>query len=285
MKSVELILLIITYSSLILTLFVSWICYRRNIEKWEIIAFIISLLLLTISMSFAELSNYQKTESTPVFILVPMILVGVTTVLSTLAERQHSKNLTWKKILFLISFILLAGTLLAFSFDSLKAVEPIVAIFLGACVVGSMLFIRYTKPIQVVAHLEKTNRIFAILFLIFVPLSLLATYGFENMGYQFQIGLFIPVLFTLLALSKLFDDLQRLSLIKPNIEADKQHFKNYALSTREIEITNLLIQGRTYKHIAEELFVSVSTVKTHSSNIYKKCKVNNRHELTVLISN
>ncbi|MFK8081134.1 MAG: response regulator transcription factor [Granulosicoccus sp.] len=42
--------------------------------------------------------------------------------------------------------------------------------------------------------------------------------------------------------------------------------------------------GKTYKRIAEELHVSVPTIKTHASNVYKKCGVTGRHELTVLLT-
>jgi DNA-binding NarL/FixJ family response regulator len=50
------------------------------------------------------------------------------------------------------------------------------------------------------------------------------------------------------------------------------------LSRREHEILDLLAKGFRYKEIADKLFVSTETVRTHIHNIYVKLQVNSRHE-------
>jgi DNA-binding NarL/FixJ family response regulator len=50
------------------------------------------------------------------------------------------------------------------------------------------------------------------------------------------------------------------------------------LSRREQEILEQLSRGFRYKEIADKLFVSVETVRTHIRNIYEKLHVNNRVE-------
>ncbi|MBT8255927.1 MAG: response regulator transcription factor [Bacteroidia bacterium] len=50
------------------------------------------------------------------------------------------------------------------------------------------------------------------------------------------------------------------------------------LSERETEVLKLLSQGFNYKDVAEEVFLSPHTVKTHIKNIYSKLHVNNRAE-------
>ncbi|MEM8891968.1 MAG: response regulator transcription factor, partial [Bacteroidota bacterium] len=50
------------------------------------------------------------------------------------------------------------------------------------------------------------------------------------------------------------------------------------LSDRETEILRLLCEGQNYKSIAEALFVSGHTVRSHIKNIYKKLHVNSRAE-------
>lgn len=51
------------------------------------------------------------------------------------------------------------------------------------------------------------------------------------------------------------------------------------LTARETEILSLLVRGRTLPYIANELFVTTGTVKTHVRHIYEKSLVNNRQEL------
>lgn len=53
-------------------------------------------------------------------------------------------------------------------------------------------------------------------------------------------------------------------------------FSQNSLSTREKEIIELISNGKIEKEVADELFISVKTVKTHISNIYTKLQVHNR---------
>lgn len=50
------------------------------------------------------------------------------------------------------------------------------------------------------------------------------------------------------------------------------------LTIREKEILHLLSQGLRYKEIADRLFLSTETVRTHIRNIYEKLHVNSRTE-------
>jgi len=51
-----------------------------------------------------------------------------------------------------------------------------------------------------------------------------------------------------------------------------------ALTTREVQILDLICDGRQNKIIADRLGLSENTVKVHIRNIYKKMKVRNRTE-------
>lgn len=54
-----------------------------------------------------------------------------------------------------------------------------------------------------------------------------------------------------------------------------------SLSKQENTIKELILSGKTNKEIANELFISVNTVKTHISNIYSKLNIASRKELLV----
>ena len=54
------------------------------------------------------------------------------------------------------------------------------------------------------------------------------------------------------------------------------------LTVREIEITRLIVQGKSNPEIAQSLFISESTVKNHISNILHKLEMKDRVELAIL---
>lgn len=59
--------------------------------------------------------------------------------------------------------------------------------------------------------------------------------------------------------------------------------KRCALSPREAEVLSYAAQGRNAKAIAEKLFISESTAKTHLSNLYRKVGVHSQQELIALL--
>lgn len=57
------------------------------------------------------------------------------------------------------------------------------------------------------------------------------------------------------------------------------------LSEREREVLQKIGEGKPNKQIADELFISLSTVKTHINNIYRVLKVSNRKEASQIAEN
>ena len=51
------------------------------------------------------------------------------------------------------------------------------------------------------------------------------------------------------------------------------------LTHRELEILQLIVEGKTNREIAEILFVSITTVRSHRANLMEKLKVHDRSEL------
>lgn len=54
------------------------------------------------------------------------------------------------------------------------------------------------------------------------------------------------------------------------------------LTPQELKVAQLIVQDKSNKDIANALFVSVSTIKTHINNIYKKLNVQSRDEVKQL---
>jgi DNA-binding CsgD family transcriptional regulator len=85
------------------------------------------------------------------------------------------------------------------------------------------------------------------------------------------------------------DDLLYYNILRKNndsiyevlLEGVEDNRKNeYQLTARETQIIALISQGCTNKEIADKLFVTINTIKTHRKNIVKKTKCKGIAELT-----
>jgi DNA-binding CsgD family transcriptional regulator len=57
---------------------------------------------------------------------------------------------------------------------------------------------------------------------------------------------------------------------------NEERLKHFGITKRELEILELIAQGMSNREIAEKLFVSENTVKTHSSRLFDKLSAKRR---------
>jgi DNA-binding CsgD family transcriptional regulator len=283
MELLEIVLLIVAYSVILLALFMQLICYKKNLEFIETICFTVALLLLIIS--FTTSAFLPPTNVTSTFTLVCMTLIGLTTPLSVLVERKHQLPKIYKKGLWIVSANLMLLVLVGSFLDILTTLQYVVVVFMGCSVVGSMLLVKKTQPKFKTVQQEKIEQYFANTLMVLMPVLLVADYVTALHHLNAKIGFTLPVFFIVLAANKLWDDIQRLALFKTESTTKEQGLANYALTKREHEVALLLVEGNTYKQVAEQLFISLPTVKTHASSIYKKCGVKSKIELLSLLIN
>ena len=60
--------------------------------------------------------------------------------------------------------------------------------------------------------------------------------------------------------------------------------RSYDLTRREEDVLRLLMEGRTFAEAADELVVSLNTVKSHVRRIYAKMGVNGKADLLEKVS-
>jgi len=144
---------------------------------------------------------------------------------------------------------------------------------------------------------HKTTIVYSIslAFLLFLLKWLELRFIIFDHSFEIYIG-FIAVIFTALGIWL------ALKLSKPKIETvvvEKEVYinrnENFVLDTllvsqlelskRELEILGLLAQGHSNQEIAERLFVSLSTVKTHNQNLFEKLDVKRRTQFSFLVTN
>lgn len=84
--------------------------------------------------------------------------------------------------------------------------------------------------------------------------------------------------------SRFFEYFQKSFKEETQSVVDEENLLNY-LTQREEEVLDLLTQGITYKGVAQKLFISETTVKTHVNNIFQKLQVNDRTQAVLYALN
>jgi len=62
----------------------------------------------------------------------------------------------------------------------------------------------------------------------------------------------------------------------PQTEINQKEIEKSGISKRELDVLNLMATGLSNEEISGKLFISLNTVKTHSSNIFLKLDVKRR---------
>ena len=69
---------------------------------------------------------------------------------------------------------------------------------------------------------------------------------------------------------------RKVVLVSPDFKLDIAVVERLGISKREQEVLDLISKGFSNQEIADKLFVSINTVKTHSSNLFQKLDVSRR---------
>jgi len=271
------ILLLFAYTTGIIAIVLEIICYRKNIEYFETIILSIAFLLVIFSISISSILDIanQSTITEPSNLLhFALIALALTAPLNIFAERQMSVSPFIRYLLYAIagSLTLLLVLQMIFKFDA--PIHWLINGFLAVSVIYSMIMLRRSKPGIHISHQEKIERTMSLAILTILPFSLFIEY-YQKTDVPITISVFV----TILATSKIFDNIKRLSLLTPDNSIEIKKDNTYELTPREQEVADHLIKGHTYANIAETLFISMPTVKTHVSNIYRKVGVKNKMEL------
>jgi DNA-binding CsgD family transcriptional regulator len=63
---------------------------------------------------------------------------------------------------------------------------------------------------------------------------------------------------------------------EPEFVRNAAELEKLAISKRELEVLELMARGMSNQEIAEQLFVSLNTIKTHSGKVFEKLEVKRR---------
>jgi len=99
-----------------------------------------------------------------------------------------------------------------------------------------------------------------------------------DLSLEFYLGI-VAVLFTGLGIwAGLRLTRRKVIIATPDFKLNEPELRRLGISKREYEVLELIAQGLSNQEIAEKLFVSLNTVKTHSSNLFMKLEARRRTE-------
>jgi ATP/maltotriose-dependent transcriptional regulator MalT len=120
------------------------------------------------------------------------------------------------------------------------------------------------------------NQVWVLILLIIISLLIMAVFIFSYNRYKLKDKqLRLELQNYLLRIDKLQNEVKE-KVTENKFSEDKLNY--YQLTEREVEVLNLIASGYKNAEIAEQLFVSQNTIKTHIKNIYVKLDVKNRIE-------
>ena len=93
---------------------------------------------------------------------------------------------------------------------------------------------------------------------------------FTALGIWLALKLSKPKIQTVIVEKEVYIERKENFVINTSLIAELQ------LSKRELEVLNLLAQGHSNQEIASQLFVSLSTIKAHNQNLFKKLDAKRR---------
>jgi len=285
------ILLVFAYTLGISTLIVQLICYKKKVEYKETIIVTVSFLMLIIAttIQFIFPNTPLVLNIKPVATPILLACLSVAIIINSHKERVIQNSVLRNTLTILIGLVVTVLSLVLHFLSFQSTSLWLCAGFLFFSVEYSMLLVLFTKPAFLLKETDSTEKRNALVIAIIMLLTLLAlcfTPRQITIDIANQYGAFIFAgIAIFLSISKLSGDIKKLSKFTVPPAIEENQLKNYQITPRESDVAKLLAEGKSYREIAEDLFISLPTVKTHVTRIYEKLNVKNRHELTKLLHN
>lgn len=127
--------------------------------------------------------------------------------------------------------------------------------------------------------MKRTIIIYGLSLAVLILLLKVIEYRFlvRDLSLEFYIGA-IAIFFTVLGVWVGLKLTKKKTVIitNPAFQFDQTRLDKRGISRREYEVLELMAKGLSNQEIADRLFVSLNTIKTHSSNLFLKLDVNRR---------
>ncbi|WP_425237259.1 helix-turn-helix transcriptional regulator [Ulvibacterium sp.] len=213
----------------------------------------------------------------------------------SLVETSIRKKVSYFHAIFLVGLVPLAWGLYVLFFQD----DWLLGKQLAHAEIGLILFVELASmvlfAVPVLGHSKKYKRpkrkimnLFVVLMVsaflfrgTFIPFVFSGTWFVLPIILIYFLSNFIPLFYL-----KLKSDIAFIPVYAghPNAEKKMMLYEKYGITKREREIVDGICEGKTNQQIADELFISLQTVKDHTHRIYTKIGINSRMKLVQLVN-
>ena len=101
-------------------------------------------------------------------------------------------------------------------------------------------------------------------------------YFVKDFSIEFYVGI-VAILFTTIGIwAGLRLTRKKIVMVRGDFVLNEEGLRQLGISKREHEVLELIANGHSNQEIADKLFVSINTIKTHSSNLFLKLEASRR---------
>lgn len=294
---------LIGFTGIILSYF-AYIKYKTKLIKHYFIFMtaLTTLLMEQTLTSYKIINEIQSFSLNVVLNIISYFSAGaIVYFLPLFAHEFMEKEWTMRKrILFKIgAFLPICLLLVYYVFSYKKFIVILSGGILFSAILYSLIFIYLNYKYIKLEYKKTIIKIFLTVTAIFFPYMYLDTraeqivflrglfpYGHFSLPLFYMIWNLLSIYFGVKYFKKNLSEInneESQKIISKTRDTQEEFFKKYNITNREKEIILLLIKGYSYNQLAEELVISLPTVKTHVSNIYRKAEVKNKIQLLNLI--
>ena len=244
-------------------------------------------------------ANYAQVDFYIVIAVLAVIIVSYSFFLYSILHFGHylvNKKPTLKRSIFELSISVIShiGIISSFSIDWVNnqinqqfSAGLILSFVLFFFAVIYVLVLKLSNIKNIDAELKQIYMRTSILNIVFIPGFLLDFYLIKTLHFSLFIPLFYicySILFLQYFIKTYSADLTA-DRSPEDIKELDNHLNLAGISTREKEIITLIMKGHSNQKIGSQLFISLSTVKTHVRNIFQKLNVESRFEILTKLKN
>ena len=294
---------ILAYTAGLASLTVDVVGVVRRLSTKESVVFSASFLFLIIAATMSEYQNHydifilraQGTREMEhfwyhalmvaligIFITIPLWVHSVRTVA---AAGIINCSMGFGALLLLLFYV--ASLLFGFTTEMITVILLAV---IGSALYGLLQLLRSPYGVRTDSPLN-FNRLLAIVTLALLPPVVMFDMFYNDLDWLQRLSpvrlTFFPLLYIIFCLIRSIDGIIRLSSRRIDKPIGRINWNSIAaqhhITDREMDVVKLLMEGKNYHEIGSDLFISISTVKTHIRSIYRKTDSSNKVELLSML--